>query len=476
MNQRISNIVIVFFYLFLISCGDSANTSNPNVLILLADDLGSTDLACYGGKSHTPNLDNLAKEGLLFTNFYAPAPNCSPSRVGLLTGRIPSKAGMYNYRAPKQVMHLREYEITLPEYLKAKGYQTAHFGKWHLGCLPQDSILNHPQPLEHGFDYSLGTENNATPSHLNPTNFIRNGKAVGETNGYSCQLLAVEVQSWFDNNYQKEKPFFLYVAFHEVHSKIASPDEMIRNYPGESEKDAKYFANVENMDDASGKILNILKNQGLLKNTLVVFASDNGPYRKGSAGELRGLKGEVFDGGIRVPGIISWPAVIKKSKTIETPAGLIDVLPTLEDCCELMVSTQPRLDGTSLTPLFYGDTIKREIPLMWFYYRSFPEVSLRMDNYILIGNALDSVPRTHPISDLDMEFIRSIEIQKFELYDIIKDPGQSINIIHKKPQIAEEMIPHMKKLISDIKEVGPYWKGLYKYDNYPSKFKKKYIR
>jgi len=461
----------------LISCSEKqGNTQAPNVLILLADDLGSTDLACYNGKANTPNLDKLAEQGIKFTHFYAPAPNCSPSRTGLLTGRMPSRVGMYSYRPAKHVMHMPDAEITIAELLKAKGYQTAHFGKWHLSCLPQDPKFNHPQPHEQGFEYSLGTENNARPSHLNPINFIRNGEEVGETDGYSCQLVAKEVASWFQDFYQKEKPFFLYVAFHEVHAKIASPPEMVSNYQDEPQRYAEYLANVENMDKASGNIIAELESRGLLENTIVIFASDNGPYRKGSAGIKRGLKGEVYDGGIRVPGIVSWPKKIKPAQVEHTPAGLVDVLPTLADICEFELPSDRKIDGTNLSPLFRNEALKRNTPLTWFFYRSYPEMSMRIDDYMLIGNALDSIPRTHPLSDIDMDFIKNIQLKEFELYNIIEDPSQQNNLAKTHAGVLEEMKPQMLQLLEEIKEEGPYWEGLFEYENLPSRFKQAYIR
>jgi len=470
----------LFLYLSIIflavSCSEQPNEQKPNVLILLADDLGYTDLNCFGGKARTPNLDNLADNGIKFTHFYAPAPNCSPSRTGLLTGRMPSRVGMYNYRAPGQTMHLPDSEITIAELLKQEGYQTAHFGKWHLSCLPQDINLDQPQPIDQGFDYSLGTENNANPSHLNPTNFVRNGKSVGETDGYSCQLVAKEINTWFENFYKKEKPFFLYVAFHEVHTKIASPENMIQNYPDVNKKEAEYLANVENMDDASGRILKELETRGLLKNTIVVFASDNGPYKRGSAGNLRGLKGEVYDGGIRVPGIFYWPAKIKGGQLNETPAGLVDVLPTLAQFCGFEIPNDRKTDGTNLTPLFNNKSIKRETPLMWFFYRSYPEISMRIDDYVLVGNALDSVPRTHRTSDLDMDFIKSIQLKEFELYNVIEDPSQQHNLAESNPDMLNKMKPQMLNLLEEIKTEGPYWEGLPEYESLRSRFKKGYIR
>lgn len=469
-------LLVLLPLLSLSSCTSEKNNKRPNVLILLADDMGYADLGCFGGKALSPNLDKLANEGIKFTHFYAPAPNCSPSRTGLLTGRMPSRVGMYNYRKTGHTMHLPASEITIAELLKEQGYQTAHFGKWHLSCLPQDAKLNQAQPREQGFDYSLGTENNAEPSHLNPGNFVRNGEMVGETDGYSCQLLAKEVKHWVQNFYNKEQPFFMYVAFHEVHSKIASPDAMIQNYPGFSKKEAEYLANVENMDDAAGKIFQELESRGLLENTLVIFASDNGPEKPGKKGELRGMKSEVYDGGIRVPGIFYWEKGIKTNNVCETPAGLIDVLPTLAEACDFDLPKDRKIDGTNLSPLFHNNQINRETPLIWFFYRSYPEVSMRMGDYILIGNALDSVPRTHPTSDLDMDFIKSIELKEFELYNIKSDPGQEVNLIEKEGDVFLQMKPVLTQLLNEFKVEGPYWEDLFDYHSMPSKFKKGYIR
>ncbi len=469
-------LACILFLLVNQSCSEEKNKLKPNVLVLLADDMGYTDLYCFGGKANSPNLDNLAENGMKFTHFYSPAPNCSPSRTGLLTGRMPSRVGMYNYRANLHTMHLPNSEITIAELLKNEGYQTAHFGKWHLSCLPQDSNLNQPQPIDQGFDYSLGTENNAIPSHLNPTNFVRNGESVTETDGFSCQLVADEVKTWFNNFYRKEEPFFLYVAFHEVHSKIASPENMIQNYPHATKKDAEYFANVENMDYASGKILDELKSRGLLENTFVIFASDNGPYRNGSSGNLRGLKGEVYDGGIRVPGIVYWQGKIEGGQINETPAGLIDVLPTLAEACNFELPNDRKIDGTSLVPLFTNKQLERKTPLMWFFYRAYPEISMRIGDYILIGNALDSVPRTHPTADLDMDFIKNIQLKEFELYSVKNDPGQQNNLVESESEIFNKMKPRMIELLNEIKNDGPYWEGLFEYESIPSKFKKRYIR
>ncbi|WP_460516190.1 sulfatase-like hydrolase/transferase [Cyclobacterium sediminis] len=438
--------------------------TGPNVVLILADDMGYADLQGYGGVANTPNLDALASEGVKFTNCYAGAPNCSPSRVGLLTGRIPARAGMYSYRPPGSVMHLPDNEITIAELLKPEGYQTAHFGKWHLSVLPQDEELNQPQPHQQGFDYSLGTENNAQPSHLNPVNFIRNGTPIGEQKGYSCQLVADEVDLWFEQNYQKEQPFFLYVAFHEPHAKVASPDNLIANYPEYDKKTAEYFANIENMDLAAGRILQAIKSRGLDNNTMVFFASDNGPYRIGSQGELRGLKGEVYDGGIKVPGIFSYPGIFPGNREIDTPIWFQDLLPTIGELCEVVIPEDRKYDGINLLPLLKGGTINREKPMLWYFYRSSPELAMRMGDYMLMGRSNDKVPRTHGVSDIDMAFIKGIQPEFFELYNVSSDAGQQMDLAAAEPEKLEEMKSAMFTLLEEVKEEGPNWEGLPKYN------------
>jgi len=431
----------------------------PNILIMIADDMGYADLGCYGGLSNTPNLDNLAGRGILFTDFYAAAPNCSPSRSGLLTGRAPSRTGIYNYRPPNHPMHLRDEEITIAEVLKDAGYQTSHFGKWHLGALPHDSSLQHPQPSDQGFDYSLGTENNSQPSHLNPINFIRNGKRLGMQEGYSCQIVASEAITWLTDLYDKSDPFFMYVAFHEPHAKIASPPELVEKYNEYPPFDAEYLANIENLDSAAGRILQTLEMNKYLDNTLVLFCSDNGSYRQASNGDLRAVKSYLYEGGIRIPGIVHWPAMIKEGKVINQPAGFVDIMPTICDILGIDPLNDRVIDGTSILGLIKGKTFIRENPLFWFFYRTSPEIALRSGDLMIMGRDLDTVPRTHRFSEPDMTYIKNMHIQDYELYDLKGDIYQDYNMIESHPDSS-----HYKKMLdsklSEIQEEGYTWEEL----------------
>ena len=431
----------------------------PNILIIIADDMGYADLGCYGGASNTPNLDQLAGNGILFTDFYAAAPNCSPSRSGLLTGRAPSRTGMFNYRPPDHPMHLRDEEITIAEVLKDVGYQTSHFGKWHLGCLPYDSILQHPQPSDQGFGYSLGTENNAVPSHLNPVNFVRNGERLDTLEGYSCQIVADEAISWLADLYDTSSPFFMYVAFHEPHAKIASPPELVEKYKEYPPFDAEYLANIENLDSASGRIIRYLEINQYLENTLVLFCSDNGSYRQASNGNLRAVKSYLYEGGIRVPGILHWPELIKQGKVINQPAGFVDIMPTICDILGINPLNDKIIDGTSIFGLLKGEDFTREKPLFWFFYRTSPEIALRIDNLMVMGRDKDTVQRTHRFSEPDMTYIKNMGLREYELYDLSSDIYQDYNQIESHPD-AGTYIKLLDDKLLEIQMEGYNWKVL----------------
>jgi arylsulfatase A len=447
----------------------SANTNKevnqpqkPNILIILADDMGYGELGCYGGVAKTPNLDNLAQNGITFSDFYAAAPNCSPSRAALLTGRAPSIIGMYNYRPPNHPMHLKKEELTIAEILKGQGYQTAVLGKWHLSCLPQDMDLNQPQPDEHGFDYYFATENNAEPSHHNPTNFVRNGKEIGQLNGYSCQIVADEAISWMDNFHKNPNPFFMYIAFHEPHASTqrTAPLDLVENYSQYPEKEANCFANVQNLDSAAGRIFTHLIEKNLIDNTIIIFASDNGSYRPNANGGLKAVKSYLYEGGIRVPGIFHWKGFNRKPGfVINEAAGLVDILPTLCDILKINPPGKNNLDGISIFNLFEGKDFKRENPLFWFFYRTSPEIALRKDNYMIMGKDIDTIPRTHQFSARDMEYIKSMDLKGYELYNLNKDIGQKENLIYEFPN-AKSLQRLIDKKLKEIQKEGYYWEDL----------------
>ncbi|HCK54263.1 MAG TPA: arylsulfatase, partial [Planctomycetaceae bacterium] len=354
--SRAFNYLLVAILLIGVTQAQAADT-RPNVLVVLCDDLGYGDLACYGSPTvKTPHIDRFATGGLRLTSCYAASANCSPARAGLLTGRTPYRAGIHNWIPLLSPMHLRRGEITLPGLLQQSGYSTCHVGKWHLNG--RFNLADQPQPSDHGFDHWFGTQNNALPSHRDPDNFVRNGKAVGPLEGYSSQLVVNEALTWLDSARDKTKPFFLYVCFHEPHEPIASAEIFERQYPDlKDPAQVRHHANITQMDHAFGRLMAGLEQHQLADDTLVLFTSDNGPaitryHPHGSSGPLRDKKGSLYEGGIRVPGIIRWPGRIKPGTTSDVPVSGVDVLPTI---CEVTATPLPgdrHFDGTSVVALF----------------------------------------------------------------------------------------------------------------------------
>ena len=450
-------ILIGISFLICLSCDDPSGIEpkRPNIVFLLADDMGYGDYERIGGSTETPNLNRLADEGIFFNNFYAAGPNCSPSRAGLMTGKSPAKVGMYSYRPQNHPLHLPDQEITIAELLKTRGYQTAHIGKWHLGELTGNLEFDHPQPHEQGFDYSMGTENNAEPSHHNPRNFIRNGKALGKVEGYSCQIVAQECMDWL--NQKSDDPFFLYVAFHEPHAKVASPPELVEKYKNLPQKDAEYLANIDHLDSAIGRILNYLEQHDLMDNTIIMFSSDNGSYRLASNAGLKAVKSFLYDGGIRVPGIIRWSGIKTDRKVIEAPTGLVDLLPTL---CEIVGIYPPDdLDGTSFLTLLEGKPFQRKLPLYWFFYRTSPEIAMRIGDHMILGLDNDTIPRPHQFSQDDLGYLKNISLKNYELYDLRNDFSQEKNLFHTHPKkdSLKHLIDHK---LTEIKNNRYPWQNL----------------
>ncbi|MEM9587679.1 MAG: sulfatase-like hydrolase/transferase, partial [Planctomycetota bacterium] len=431
----------------------AAEAPRPNVLVILCDDLGYGDLACYGHPTiRTPHLDRLARQGIRLTDCYAASAVCSSSRAGLLTGRNPNRSGIYDWLPDGIPVYLSSDEPSVAKSLSAAGYRTAMVGKWHLNGRFNDA--SQPQPDAYGFEHWMATQNNASPSHRSPVNFVRNGKPVGRLDGFSSHEVAGEAIRWLDETKDDDRPFYLHVCFHEPHEPVASPQDLVDSYASSAKNDdqAQYFANVTNMDAAVGKLVQALEDRSLTENTLVIFTSDNGPetlnrYRSanrswGTAGPLREMKLHTYEGGIRVPGIVRWPQQVPGGQVIATPVSSVDLLPTLCELAGTPAPTTHKLDGVSLVSLFQGEPLKRTQPLFWFYYRALtpPRFAVREGDWKMLAawdHPLMMEKRGGPggrnINPQAIEMVKTAKLDRFELYNLASDIGEQRNVIDDHP-------------------------------------------
>jgi len=418
----------------------------PNIVIALCDDLGYGDLECFGHPHiKTPHLNTLADEGMKLTDCYAAAPVCSPSRAGMLTGRTPYRCGVYDWIPENSPMHLRKEEVTVATLLQRNGYATCHVGKWH--CNGKFNASDQPQPGDHGFEHFFATQNNARPTHKDPVNFVRNGQPVGPLTGYSSELIAQEAIDWLTTKWDRSKPFCLFVWFHAPHEPIATSPEFMDMYAGHDE--AIYYGNVTEMDHAFGRVTKALDDMTLRDETFVMFTSDNGPetlkrYRGahrsfGSPGPLRGMKLHMYEGGIRVPGIVRWPGKTHPATTCPEPVNGTDVLPTLCEIAAVKVPADRPIDGASMLPIFKGKAIKRNVPLYWRYDRAL------------------SKPLTVAMRQGDWKILADTAMTQFELYNVTQDIGERHNLAATEPGRLERMKKTLAKLHAEIDGEGPRW-------------------
>lgn len=451
----------------------------PNIVVIICDDLGYGDLACYGHPHiRTPHLDRMAAEGVRFTDFYSTAPVCSASRVGLLTGRSPNRAGVYDWIPPgnqtkpdaREQVHMRRDETTIAQLLKQAGYATAMSGKWH--CNSEFNSDLQPQPGDAGFDHWFATHNNAAPSHENPDNFVRNGEPVGPLEGYSCQLVTDEAIQWMEgqNGNNPDQPFFLYIAYHEPHEPIASPADIVDTYRSvaANEKQATYYANVDNIDRAVGKFHAALKRLDIDENTLVLFTSDNGPetlnrytrasYSYGVASPLRGMKLWTTDAGFRVAGIMRWPGSIAPGQIQSQVVSALDLLPTF---CALANTSPPQslaLDGVDMSPAFTGKSIQRDQPLVWAFYNAINEerVAMRDGKWKVLARL--NLPQFQNLHDGNLATVKAAQLSAFELYDMTEDIGEARNLASARPETLAELSKKLALRYRELLDDSYVWK------------------
>ena len=427
---------------------ESTGTYKPNIILCMADDLGWGDPGFNGNKIiKTPHLDAMAKNSLRFERFYSGAPVCSPTRGSCITGRHPYRYGIWSANQG----HMRKQEVTLAEILKSQGYATGHFGKWHLGTLDPNSSgkgkgrnaeRNFSTPNANGFDewfsteYSVRTWDPLKNNILNP--YYHNGKVeTKNTDGCDSRVLMDRAIPFIRKAAKEKTPFLAVIWFHAPHEPVVAGPEFLELYPGYADGEKNYYGVVSALDLQVGRLRKELRELGLADDTMLWFTSDNGPEgdsgdkgtTRGSAGPFRGRKRSLYEGGIRVPGLLEWPKKISPGETTSFPASTLDYFPTILDVLGFKFKENLfPIDGISLLPMFDGKIKQRPVPIPFETLggtgsnasRGSPRMALVDNQYKLL-------------TDLDDKGSSDM------LFDLLNDKGESKNIATQHPDVVKSM-------------------------------------
>lgn len=453
--KRLFSIIQIFVigipFLLLVSCSESADNQNknskPNIILFVADDTGWNDVGYHNPELKTPNIDQLANEGVVLNQFYV-CPTCSPSRAALLTGKYASRFGIGGPIALKSKQVLPTNVETLPEALKQEGYQTAITGKWHLGLSLESG------PSHYGFDFTYGYLHGQIDQYAHrykngDRTWYRNDKFVDEE-GHATDLITNEVIKYITRIREKSRPFFLYVPYSVPHYPLQEEEKWIEPYKNLSDVESRklFDAATTHMDYSIGEIIQTLNDEKLLENTIVIFISDNGgekswdkdsdfntkyyegkhgPYPKlGNNSPLKGYKAELYEGGIRVPAIIFWKNHLKHIK-VEQLIKVTDLFPTLTSLVDSSHNRSLNLDGKNMWSFI--STEKKVKEKRELYLRTPDQFALRKGDWKLIhfGNTLSE--------------------GREELYNLKNDPNETKNVMKDFPEVRDELF---KKLENQI--------------------------
>jgi arylsulfatase A-like enzyme len=417
----------------------------PNIVLCMADDQGWGDVGFRGHPVlKTPVMDELAATGLRFERFYAAAPVCSPTRGSVLTGRHPNRYGCFSWGRT-----IRPQEVTVAEALKTAGYTTGHFGKWHVGPVRADSPVS---PGASGFDEWLSSPN----FYENDPLMSHKGKVV-QTKGESSQVAVDAAVEFIRGAASRKRPFLALVWFGSPHAPHEAVEEDRRLYSGQPEKLQHFYGEITGMDRAIGNLRRELRTLGVAGNTLFWYKSDNGAIPVGSTGGLSGRKGDLWEGGIRVPAMMEWPDRIRKPRTVHLPCNTSDIYPTLVELAGAKVERQVQpLDGISLAPLIGGRMEKRDKPMGFWVH---PGGGVQMASAKLLqemareqaGEAPPQpspdpgkIEKRYPVDELPgpaawIDGDYKLHRPSYALYDLARDPQEKTDIAPREPQRVARM-------------------------------------
>ncbi|HYO84243.1 MAG TPA: sulfatase, partial [Bryobacteraceae bacterium] len=436
-QQRLSRRVFASTLAGALALPGASSAQMPNVVVILADDLGFGDLGCFGSAIPTPNLNRMAEQGLKSTRFYSASPVCSPSRAALLTGRYPVHSGVVGVLMPDADGGLKETEPTIAKLLKARGYRTACVGKWHLGTKPDCT------PNRNGFDEFYGIPYS---NDMQPLPFIADAdvEELAAKPGVLIEQFTRKAVNFIARS--RNRPFFLFLAHTAPHIPLV-PSEKWKGKSG----CGTYGDVVAEMDWGVGQVLEALKTNGLDENTLVIFTSDNGPWYQGSAGNLQGRKGSTYEGGVREPFIARFPGRIPAGQTSTALASMMDLMPTIAAVCG---AQPPVTNGVDLWPVLTGKVpfIDRE-PILFF--DGYEIQCVRWGPWKLHLSRYNSVAWTQDPPGGR----QNLPLPNPELYHIDTDPAEAYDRSSERPDIVRDLIARVEREMVTLPDVvGACWR------------------
>ena len=451
-QERILKLSILLIFVFSL-CQFSFADDRPNVLHINIDDLGVMDVGFMGDKRYsTKNIDKLASEGMIFTNGYAPAANCAPSRACVLSGQLPMRHGVYTVGSSergkaqtrkiiptKNSSYVDDSNLILTEAFKKAGYVTCQIGKWHIS----------KDPTTQGVDVNIGGSSWGHPkSYFSP--YKNPNLSDGPKGEYLTDRLTNEAIKFLKGN--KDKKFFLYFPYYTVHTPLQGRKDLVKKYADKKDINANYAAMIECLDMNIGRLMTTLEELGLKENTIVVFTSDNGGIRKVSKQDpLRAGKGSYYEGGVRVPFSVRWPKKIKAGAKVDTPVTGLDFYPTYMDILDLKLENKT-LDGISIKALLEGTGDIKERALFWHFPIYLQAYSVGNDG------SRDPLFRTRPGSTMRFgkwKLHEYFEDGAFELYDLSKDIGEQNDLSKSMPERVQELAKMLKDWRSQYKAPVP---------------------
>jgi arylsulfatase A-like enzyme len=428
----------------LVGCSEPPrDEARPNLILLLADDLGWGDLGAYGGEAiRTPHLDRLAEEGMRWAQFYAASAVCSPTRSSVLTGRYPLRFGFTRHGGAGTSAAIPDHAITLPRLLQRAGYATAHVGKWHLGKENMRELGFDQWVRVHYPRVKLG--GNESRRYLDGGKYMeRNGTPMEPTDRFMTEALVDEALGFIDEQAGQGRPFFLNLWFYAPHTPYnLAPGPYVEPYAGQAEgDDLKYRSMVSCMDAGVGRIVARLRELGIERNTLIVFTSDNGPCYRGSAGSWTGAKGDLHEGGIRVPMIAWGPGRVAGGTVADELAHTNDLLPTLAEAAGVRLPDDVAFDGMSLITRLEGGSLPERGPVFW-----------QMDHYAWNPKGGEKPPphATEVVRSGDWKLL-AVNGKPTGLFDLGSDPAEQVDLLDAQPELRDALAAALAEWLRDAR-------------------------